>query len=189
MDRLGAIRRRADQLMSKLGEEQLGRSLQSLGWTLRFDRARRRLGICRWEKAGRRVRIISISRFYALQLDWIELEDVVRHEIAHAVDYERRGRSDHGSSWKDIALSVGADPTRLYEGPEVPDRASKYVGLCPRCEKEHPFYRRISRIHACPDCCRIHNEGRFSPLFGLRIIERTSGREVTPQRVATRPSR
>lgn len=181
MHDLTEIRAKARTLMSSLGEAQLGRSLLSLGWTIRFDRARRRLGICRWEQNGRRARIISISRFYAAEGGWAMMEDVVRHEIAHAIDYETRGESDHGPVWKAIARRVGADPTRLYEGPDVPDDASKYVGICPSCEKEHPFYRRVSRRHACPDCCRSHNRGRFTHRFLLRILERETGRDVTPR--------
>lgn len=181
MHDLTEIRAKARTLMSSLGEAQLGRSLLSLGWTIRFDRARRRLGICRWERRGRRARVISLSRFYAAEGGWAIMEDVVRHEIAHAIDYETRGTSDHGPIWKAIARRVGADPTRLYEGPDVPDDASKYVGICATCEKEHPFYRRVSRRHACPDCCRDHNRGRFSHRFLLRIVERETGRDVTPR--------
>lgn len=115
------------------------------------------------------------------------MEDVVRHEIAHAIDYERRGRSDHGPVWKAIARRIGADPTRLYEGPDVPDHASKYVGICPSCTREHPFYRRVTRRHACPDCCRAKNGGRFTHRFLLRILERETGRDVTPD-VQRRPT-
>ena len=184
MHDLTEIRARARFLMSHLGERLVGRSLLDLGWTFRFDRARRRLGICRWEQRGRRVRVISLSRFYAEEGGWAIMEDVVKHEIAHAIDYERRGASDHGRVWKAIARQVGADPTRLYEGPDVPDHDSKYVGICSVCMREHPFYRRVKRKHACPDCCRAHNRGRFSNRFLLRIFERESGIDVTP-RVST----
>lgn len=175
------IRARTRSLMESLGQVELGRSLLDIGWTLRFDRARRRLGICRWEHRGRTVRVISLSKFYAEQGGWAVMEDVARHEIAHAIDYETRGRSDHGRIWKAIARRVGADPTRLYDGPDVPDTGSKYVGICPSCEKEHPFYRRISRVHACPECCRRCNGGRFTRRFILRIIERETGRDVSPR--------
>ncbi len=189
MHDLTEIRAKARTLMSSLGEAQLGRSLLSMGWTIRYDRARRRLGICHWEHRGRRVRVISLSRFYSAEAGWSIMEDVVRHEIAHAIDYEIRGESDHGPVWKAIARRVGADPTRLYEGPDVRDDASKYVGICPSCEKEHPFYRRVSRRHACPDCCRAHNNGRFTQRFLLRILERDSGRDLTPRSARRRVRR
>ncbi len=181
--KLAVIRLRSNRLMTVLGEQSLGRSLQALGWTIQFDRARRRLGVCRWEQFGRRVRVISLSRYYATRVDWSQMEDVVRHEIAHAIDFETRGTSDHGPIWMAIARRVGADPTRLYDGPDVPDAGSKYVGLCPSCEKEHPFYRRVSRVHACPDCCAEHNGGRFAARFRLRIVERETGLDVSPHRL------
>ena len=184
MHDLSEIREKSQHLMADLGKQHLGECLQAIGWKFQFDRARRRLGICRWEHAGRRVRVISLSRFYAGRMGWSEMEDVVRHEVAHAIDFETRGRSDHGPTWQAIACKVGADPTRLYEGEFVPDRSSKYVGICPSCEIEHPFYRRVIRIHACPACCRAHNRGRFAPRYTLRIIERETGRDVSPQRHA-----
>jgi len=189
MHDLSEIRDKSQDLMEELGERYLGEPLQAIGWKFQFDRARRRLGICWWEHAGRRVRVISLSRFYAGWMGWSEMEDVVRHEVAHAIDFETRGKSDHGPVWQAIACKVGADPTRLYEGPFVPDRGSKYVGICPSCEIEHPFYRRVIRIHACSVCCRAHNRGRFAPRYTLRILERETGRDVSPQRPAGMRSR
>lgn len=181
MHDLALIRKKSQHLMATLGAQNLGRTLQAIGWIFQFDRARRRLGICRWERADRRVRIISLSRFYAANLGWSAMEDVVRHEVAHAIDFERRGRSYHDSTWRAIARQVGADPSRLYEGRIPVDHGSRYVGVCPACRSEHPFYRRVTRIHACPLCCRAHNDGRFTPRYALRIIERESGRDLTPR--------
>lgn len=172
------IRKKAASLMDALGREQLGRSLRDLGWRIRFDRAKRRLGLCKWKRRGRPVRLLSLSRHFAARQGWNVMEDVVRHEIAHAIDYERRGRSLHDDVWKEIAEAVGADPTRIHEGVEVDDPHSKYVGICPSCETEHPFYRPVRRVHACPDCCRIHNGGRFAHRYRLRIVERATGRVI-----------
>lgn len=176
---LDDIRRRALILMDELGTELAGRSLRSLGWTFQFDRARRRLGMCKWKRKGVLVKVLSLSRHYALHGGWEIMEDVVRHEIAHALDYEIRGRSDHGPRWRCIALLTQADPTRLYEGGIFEDNTSKYVGTCPECGREQSFYRRIKRSYGCPECCRAFNSGRYSPRFKLRIVERASGREAT----------
>lgn len=35
------------------------------------------------------------------------------HEIAHALDYIRHGGSGHGSTWKQIMIELGQDPSRL----------------------------------------------------------------------------
>lgn len=168
--------------MDELGRRHAGRSLQELGWTLKFDGAKRRLGICKWMRKGKQVRIISLSRHYALEGGWDVMEDVVRHEIAHALDFETRGKSDHGPSWQRIARRVGADPTRLYDGNDLAGPPSKYVGVCPHCGSEQPFYRRVKRSYACPNCCRTHAGGAYSERFRLRMIERATGREIAPLR-------
>lgn len=164
--------------MENLGRGQLGRPLQEIGWHLQFDGAKRRLGLCKWKRRGRIVRMLSLSRHYARQLGWSVMEDVVRHEIAHAVDYEQRGKSLHDDVWKAIARQVGAGPTRIHEGAELCDPTSKYVGICPSCDRRHPFYRRVTRVHACPVCCRAFNDGRFSLRFRLLIVERETGRII-----------
>ncbi|SRR5690606_22628645 len=177
---LTEIRDRAYGLMHLLGRDVLGFPIQALGWHVEFDRAKRRLGICKWKVNGRKVRIISLSRYYALEGGWSLMEDVVRHEIAHAIDFETRGKSDHGPRWQEIARRVGADPTRLYDGDDVNSPPSKYVGICLHCGAEQPFYRRVSRAYACPACCRKHARGRFSERFRLRIVERANNHDVKP---------
>ena len=109
------------------------------------------------------------------------MEDVVRHEIAHAVDFERRGQSDHGPRWQALARKMGADPTRLYDGDDLVAPPSKYVGICPHCGAEQPFYRRVKRAYACPACCRKYARGTYAERFRLRMIERATGREVQPR--------
>lgn len=39
-----------------------------------------------------------------------ERMETVRHEVAHAIDYFRRGDSDHGPLWQEIAIVIGAAP-------------------------------------------------------------------------------
>ncbi|MEX2400980.1 MAG: SprT-like domain-containing protein [Rhodothermales bacterium] len=175
---LTPVRENGLRLMDEFGRDHLGRSLQELGWRLQFDGAKRRLGLCKWKRRGRIVRILSLSRHFARQHGWDVMEDVVRHEIAHAIDYERRGKSLHDRTWEMLAEKVGADPTRILDSAELDDPESKYVGICPSCAAEHPFYRRVKRVHACPDCCRRHNGGQFSMRYRLLIVERESGRVI-----------
>lgn len=42
------------------------------------------------------------------------IEDVIRHEYAHYMDYMFNGNSSHGASWKAGCRKIGALPTRLY---------------------------------------------------------------------------
>lgn len=83
-----------------------------------------------------------------------ELKDVVLHEIAHALDFDRRGRSDHGRKWKSCALEVGADPTRTSKVPKkLIALVSPWKRECPRCGLEI-FYQGKPRKsgYICPEC-------------------------------------
>jgi hypothetical protein len=157
--------------MHDLGREHLGRPLEELGWSFRFDAARRRLGLCRWKVAPRAVKTISLSRYIAAREGWALMEDVARHEIAHALDFETRGRSGHDGVWQTWAVRCGADPTRIYEGLLADDPTSPYLGRClmPGCTYTRPFYREVTSAYLCAPC-----KGDGTHSF-LRIEERRSG--------------
>ncbi len=157
--------------MTLLGERHLGQSLLALGWTFGFDRAKRRAGCCRWRSRGRLVRRITVSRYFAQALEPDAIEAILRHEIAHALDYETRGRSAHDDVWKRWAQRCGADPSRLYDG-EQPRIEAPYEGRCPACGACYPFFRRPKRPRACGACCDRHSGGRYDAAFRLRIRKR-----------------
>ena len=175
-ERLARATERVRGLMEVLGRQELGSTLQSRGWTFAFDRARRRLGSCQFGRRGGSKRI-TLSRHLAatVPLDYRDanglrvVEDVIRHEIAHAIDYERRGRSDHGRRWKSICLRIGADPTRTYDSDHLPQPPAKYTAICPNCARETAYYRVPRAAPACGSCCREHNRGRYSARFRLSI--------------------
>jgi hypothetical protein len=171
---LEPIAERTLALMRELGREHLGRPLQEAGWTFRFDGARRRLGLCRWRMGAHPVKAISLSRPIAAREGWALMEDVARHEIAHALDFETRGRSAHDAVWKAWARRCGADPTRVYEGELDDDPASPVVGRCltSGCTYTRPFYRAVTAAYFCPRC-----KEAGTPSF-LRIEERSTGRVV-----------
>ena len=123
-----AVRRLAERLMADLGTAHLGRPLQTLGWTFGFDRARRRLGACHI-----RTRRITLSHALSTALPPADVEDTIRHEIAHALDVATRGRTGHDAVWKAWAVRCGAAPARCYSGPLPTDAEAPYVCLCPAC--------------------------------------------------------
>jgi hypothetical protein len=174
------IARRTRTLMEELGRRHAGRSLQDLGWTFSFDRARTRLGLCTWRRGRAVVKRISLSRPLAERLGWDVMHDVARHEIAHALDYEARGRSAHDAAWKTWAVRCGADPTATYDGPLGDDPEAPLLGRCTRCDFRRPMYRAPLRTHLCPDCRR---HGHFA---ALAVHERGTGRPV-PHGAAAAP--
>ena len=164
-----ATRRLALRLMDGLGRELLGAPLQTRGWTFGFDRARRRLGAC--HPARKR---ITLSRHLAQTLPLADVEDTVRHEIAHAIDVERRGRTAHDRMWRAIARACGASPERCFAGDLPADPDAAYQATCPSCEARHALHRQPVHPKRCAPCARA---GR--PSF-LRVVQRGTGRVVWP---------
>lgn len=80
-------------------------------WHFALNRRKRALGLC---SPGKRT--IYLSSYYLTKVSEVETLDTIRHEIAHALDFDRNGKSDHGPRWKAIAREVGAKDERCFTG-------------------------------------------------------------------------
>ncbi len=159
----------ADDLMRSLGRKILGEPLQARGWTFGWDRARTRLGACRT-----RQRRITLSAPLAARLSPEDIEDTIRHEIAHAIDVERRGKTNHDATWKRLAVACGAQPSRLFDGDLPADPGAPYVSTCLSCGASGGLYRQPVHPRVCRPC---RDAGR--PAF-LRVVHRAGGRVIWP---------
>ncbi|MEU2201291.1 SprT-like domain-containing protein [Isoptericola sp. NPDC019482] len=121
------------------------------GWTFRFDGARRRAGLCRYDR-----REISLSGPLTALYDEGDVREVVLHEIAHALAGARHG---HDAVWRATARSIGSTGRRVVrEGsPEV---EGDWAGVCPAGHRVTRF-RRPQRPQACARC---------SPVFDRRFL-------------------
>lgn len=153
--------------MDALGRALLGESLAARGWTFDFDRARKRLGACHQHR-----REITLSSYLTRSLSEDEVEETLRHEIAHAIDVEKRGTTGHDATWKAIATACGARPERCHSGPLPWDPKAPYLAECPSCEKRCNLYRQPVRPPHCPDCAE---SGR--PAY-VRVVHRRSERVI-----------
>ena len=160
--RLVRVRRTTRRLMDALGKEHLGQSLTARGWSFTFDRARRRAGCCYGSD-----KVITLSPKLSVEMPWGDIEDVIRHEIAHALDFEHRGHSGHDEDWKIWALYCGARPQRCYSFTPALDPDAPYRGSCPRCDYARDFYRQPIRAYSCRSCKR--------PRSWLRIVHARTG--------------
>ncbi|WP_065962087.1 SprT-like domain-containing protein [Curtobacterium sp. UCD-KPL2560] len=134
------VRERAEQLLA----EHLGPG----DWTFAFDHAKTRAGQCDF---GRRR--ITVSRYIAARVSDEDVEQVLLHEVAHAMAGPRAG---HGPTWRRTAAGIGYTGSRLYDGP-VASELAPWVGTCP-AGHEHVRYRTPTRTLACAACSR-----RFDP--------------------------
>lgn len=130
--------------------ERLIRESGLVGWRVRVGSAKTNLGSCRY-----RDKTIMLSHPLAALNPLAELEDTIRHEIAHAIAGPGAG---HGPEWKRVAVEVGARPEREARGLASPPKQA--VGTCPNCDRVVRKHRRV-RV-ACGPCCTKYNGGKFT---------------------------
>lgn len=112
------------------------------GWSLVFDRAKRRAGICRYDR-----RQIGLSAPLTALHPEADVRDTVLHEIAHALVGARHG---HDAVWRATARRIGCSGDRCVSG-DAPELVGAWVGRCP-AGHEVSRHRRPDRPAACRRC-------------------------------------
>lgn len=116
--------------------------LTEQGWTFDFDNAKSRIGECRhYEKE------IGYSLSFVEHTPMAEIENTIRHEIAHALtDYSDPETKSHGYEWREMAIRVGAKPKACGDGRvNVTNAKYNYVMECPSCGQKWYRYRMRQR--------------------------------------------
>lgn len=111
-------------------------------WTFGFDRARARAGACNWT-----TRRITVSRALTPDMTDDELDQVLLHEIAHALAGHEAG---HGPRWRAIARGLGYTGGRTHTLQAVRTLAP-WQGRCP-AGHEHVRFRAPTRPLSCARC-------------------------------------
>lgn len=111
-------------------------------WSLVFDRAKRRAGICRYER-----RQIGLSAPLTELHDEADVRDTVLHEIAHALVGPRHG---HDAVWRATARRIGCSGDRVVRR-EAPELEGAWVGTCAAGHRV-TRHRRPDRPAACRSC-------------------------------------
>jgi hypothetical protein len=104
------------------------------GWTFRFGRSKRRLGMC-----DHRRKCIEIAAYYAYFTPEGLVKDTLLHEVAHALAGPGAG---HGPKWKAVAARIGATPKACDDSEETVVPPGDWQAVCPGCSKTHYRYRR-----------------------------------------------
>lgn len=102
-------------------------------WGFKYSNTRRRLGGCVLDE-----KYIELSKHYVILNDFENIDDTLRHEIAHALTLEEYGHRyalkggipPHGKEWKKYCRVTGANPRSKKNPPAVPWR---YLLDCPSC--------------------------------------------------------
>jgi len=113
-------------------------------WTFGFNRRKRSLGLCYYQRKR-----IELSVHFVVANDAAEVRDTLLHEIAHAMAGQAAG---HGPRWKAICEKIGARPQRLDVHAVMP--RGKWHATCPGCGKRFTRHRRPQRDrdYACVQC-------------------------------------
>ena len=118
-------------------------------WKFKFDSSVRRFGACFYRR-----RTITLSRKLTELNSSKQVEDTIRHEIAHALAGPRNG---HNDEWRATAVACGARPERCYN-LEVVQPPRKYRGVCPGCSTVIDANRRS--MISCKRCSSVF-DSRF----------------------------
>jgi len=114
------------------------------GWQVRLDNARRRAGVCHFDR-----RTIGLSAPLTSLHAEAEVRDTILHEIAHALAGPRHG---HDAHWRRIALDIGCSATRCLDA-EAPGVSTAWLGVCPAGHTVGR-HRRPERVMTCSTCSR-----------------------------------
>lgn len=97
-------------VLHEMSDTKLGICLIERGWKLKpIYGGRRFLGSCSWKKR----KGIFYKKNIELNMNLLKLcsDEIIRntilHEIAHALDVEDRGFSNHDQAWKIICIKIG----------------------------------------------------------------------------------
>jgi predicted SprT family Zn-dependent metalloprotease len=148
-------------------------NLIKLGWKMLYNNRKRALGLCRFNGfTGKKEIYISKALLSKNKSEHArEFEDTIRHEIAHAIDFQIRQRSSHCEIWKSIAVQVGAKPDGDMDIIKSVD--SKWTGLCNTCSKRvaRHILRDNARNSACSKCCSEYNDGEWDSKYLLTWVK------------------
>jgi predicted SprT family Zn-dependent metalloprotease len=103
-------------------------NLSELNWSFKgYSNSVRKLGTCHCMN-----NVISLSKKLTEVRTQDEVEQTILHEIAHAIDFEIRGTSNHDYTWKRIAYQIGykgGTTTKIDKSVTV--QIKKWVAVCP----------------------------------------------------------
>lgn len=123
-------------------------------WRFEFDNRRTRFGACYHSYSDPR---ITLSRPLVLLNDQKQVEDTIRHEIAHALCPVKSG---HGECWKNMCAVTGAKPVRCYNRDDVDAPKGDWSATCGGCGMTHYVFRKPKRDKWCADRKCVAKHGR-----------------------------
>lgn len=135
------------------------------GWSFGWDRAKRRLGVCRLQE-----RRITLSIHFVRSNSDIphEICDTVLHEVAHALAWTRFRDRTHGPVWKRICREIGAVPRASAPRDAIRVTSYKYALRLKTTGETVGHYHRLPSFHK--RLKRMALRGRPETLGQLELV-------------------
>lgn len=140
-------------------------------WTFAFDNAKRRAGLCDFQR-----RRITVSRYLTARYDDDTNHQTLLHEVAHALVGPAAG---HGPVWKRAAAELGYVGGTTHRG-ETANELAPWVGVCPAGHTAYR-HRQPTRPTSCVQCSPRYDD-RFRFRWARREITAAARREAATPR-------
>ena len=139
------------------------------GWTFKFNRNKRRLGVCKQDDKR-----IELSEHYVVRNDRGHVVDTILHEIAHAIVGTQHG---HDDVWKEMCLRIGATPSSCSNTAKMPE--GYWQARCPGCCATFTRHRRPRRLRGryCVACGPERGQLTFRD---MRVVKQPRIKPVPP---------
>lgn len=137
--RFGFVAQLANEKMRELGLDS--------SWEFVFDSAKQRAGLCNYSDHK-----ISLSKYIVEYHSIDQSEQVILHEIAHALAGKSAG---HGPNWKSVAKSLGYRAEK-FTGKEIAEQTAKWIGECRNGHRHYRFKSPRAKL-SCLYCGRGFN--------------------------------
>ncbi|CAB4638087.1 unannotated protein [freshwater metagenome] len=111
-------------------------------WEFIFDSAKQRAGLCNYTDYQ-----ISLSKYIVEYHNLDQSEQVILHEIAHALAGKSAG---HGPNWKKVAKSIGYRGEK-FTGKEIAEQTARWIGECKNGHRHYRFKSPKAQL-ACGYC-------------------------------------
>lgn len=141
--------------------------LSDLGWDYGWHNKKRAWGTCFPSQKK-----VKLSKFLLTNSEFRldQWKNTILHEVAHAIDWELNGQTDHSKRWKRIAKAIGCNGERCTRGKYVnKEDVFKHILECPNCERK-VYKHRMRKNLACGSCCKKYNNNQWSEEFVLKKI-------------------
>ena len=122
-------------------------------WKFKFDRAKMRFGLC-----DEHTKTISLSKHLVLINDIEVVENVILHEIAHALVGSKH---KHNSLFQQKARDIGCKYITRYTSEDVNQVPKNVTALCPNCGHTYKKHRRPKGRRACGRCKELPFKNRL----------------------------